>query len=158
MCVFEAPSAAGSPPPPSPVPQAPSCEEDARSPRHPQVRPGGSRSERAHLTGAERRSGRGACSPEPSRPCGFGCESPSPLLLSALPSEQPGSTAPRKGRGELRAAGKRAVWAPRPGHLADPPALRAPRLVPPCTVPASRTFQKRTADLKFRLALTPPCQ
>ena len=29
----------------------------------------------------------------------------SPLLLSALPSEQPGSTAPRKGRGELRAAG-----------------------------------------------------
>ena len=136
MCVFEAPSAAGSPPPPSPVPQAPSCEEDARSPRHPQVRPGGSRSERAHLTGGERRSACGACSPEPSRPCGFGCESPSPLLLSALPSEQPGSTAPRKGRGELRAAGKPAVCGPRVRGVWPTPRLcahpvRSPRVQRP---------------------------
>ena len=108
-----------------------------RTPRAPgPPGPSGSRSGRARLTGAERRSARGACSPEPSRPCGFGCESPSPLLLSALPSEQPGSTAPRKGRGELRATGKRAVCEPRVRGIWPTPRLcahpvRSPRVQPP---------------------------
>ena len=83
----------------------------------------------------------------------------SPLLLSALPSEQPGSTAPRKGRGELRAAGKPAVCGPRVRGVCPTPRLCAhPVRSPPCTAPASRTFQKRNVDLKFRLALPPPCQ
>ena len=115
----------------------------------------GSRSGRARLTGAERRSARGACSPEPSRPCGFGCESPSPLLLSALPNEQPGSTAPRKGgggeEGAERCREERGVSAPRPGRPSSPAGcgprargfrLRAHPARPTGTAPASRTFQR----------------
>ena len=124
-----------------------------RTPRAPGP-PGrsGSRSGRARLTGAERRSARGACSPEPSRPCGFGCESPSPLLLSALPSEQPGSTVPRKGQGELRAAGKSAVCRlraqgvhPAPRCVGPAPGASVSASTPPgprCTAPAFRTFQR----------------
>ena len=124
-----------------------------RTPRAPGP-PGrsGSRSGRARLTGAERRSARGACSPEPSRPCGFGCESPSPLLLSALPSEQPGSTVPRKGQGELRAAGKSGVCRlrargvhPAPRCVGPAPGASVSACTPPgprCTAPAFRTFQR----------------
>ena len=73
---LQAPSAAGSPPPPSPVPPEPSCEEDAPSPRPP-------RSVREQVR--------------------------------ALPSHRSGAQVctEKRRRGELSAAGKRAVCGPR---------------------------------------------
>ena len=120
---LQAPSAAGSPPPPSPVPPEPSCEEDAPSPRPPRSVREQVRARPSHRSGAQ------VCTE-------------------------------KRRRGELSAAGKRAVCGPRARGVRP----IGPAGPPVCSARLShfskedRRFQRRTAGLKFRLALTPPCQ